>query len=258
MEPFIVNRSLTAPAPILLSVPHGGTTFPEELKHEYHPHLITQPDDTDWFVDSLYDFAPSMGITLLAATYSRWVIDVNRDPESKPLYTTTNFAGDKLYRDQRQAVETSEISRRLNRYYKPYHQEIEKQLSELKKHFNKVLIWDCHSIKQYVPTIHAEKFPDLILGDAVGTSASAKLIETAHQSLLKSPYSVAHNYPFQGGYITRHFGKPHVNQHALQLEMSKVQYMDDSERHYDKARATKMKEWLKFTMHALTEELIKA
>jgi len=48
---------------------------------------MAPPTTHDWFVHQLYDFAPSMGMTLIAAKYSRWVVDLNRDPQSKPLYT---------------------------------------------------------------------------------------------------------------------------------------------------------------------------
>ena len=72
--------------PILLSIPHCGTAFPDEIKNDYIQDLIKAPDDTDWFVDQLYDFAPALGITVISAVWSRWVIDLNRNPDSKPLY----------------------------------------------------------------------------------------------------------------------------------------------------------------------------
>src|SRR5436190_5329510 len=102
-RPFIVAEPTTSAVPILLSIPHCGITFPEELVDQYKKELIPNPDDTDWFVDQLYDFASAMGITTISAVHSRWVIDLNRHPESKPLYTdgriitglcpTTNFLG---------------------------------------------------------------------------------------------------------------------------------------------------------------------
>jgi len=84
---FKISRIQGNEVPILISIPHCGTEFPEELKEQYNPKLIKAPDDTDWFVQQLYDFAPSMGMTMVSAKYSRWVIDLNRDPQSKPLYT---------------------------------------------------------------------------------------------------------------------------------------------------------------------------
>lgn len=265
MQCFRVIEPQEPRVPILLSVPHCGISFPDEIKSHYKSHLIDSPDDTDWYVHQLYDFAPDLGITLIHAVHSRWVIDLNRDPESKPLYTdgriitglcpTTTFAGESLYVDQRNGVEPSEVQRRLETYYYPYHQKLEELLSDLKNQFGQVLLWDCHSIRQSVPTIHKEKFPNLILGDADGTSASPGLIETAIRNLESSGYSFQHNYPFKGGYITRQYGRPTENIHALQLEMSKVMYMDDTETQYDKDRADKMRTALSGTLEELIEQL---
>jgi N-formylglutamate deformylase len=250
---------------LLISVPHCGTAFPDELKDQYKPELLQAPDDTDWFVDKLYDFAPAMGITMISAHYSRWVIDLNRDPQSKPLYTdgriitklcpTTTFLGKPIYKDERKEISSSETERRVKEYYLPYHKKIEEQLLQLKSKFGKVLLWDCHSIRQSVPTIRKEKFPDLILGDADETSASKVLIQSALHTLGDSSYALSHNHPFKGGYITRHFGKPHENQHALQLEMTKVNYMDDDEINYHYGRAAKMRLVLSNTLAKLGELL---
>lgn len=267
MQAFRVVLPTQDKVPLILSVPHCGTAFPDELKSHYKQALIQAPDDTDWFVHQLYDFAPTMGITLIHAVYSRWVIDLNRDPHSKPLYSdgriitglcpTTDFFGNPIYVDERSEVDQLEINRRVELYYEPYHQQLKSLLEEMKHQFGQVLLWDCHSIRQYVPTIHKEKFPDLILGDADGTSASPGLIETAIRNLETSGYSFQHNYPFKGGYITRQYGKPTDNQHALQLEMSKVQYMNDGETKYDHVRVDKMREVLKRTLEELIGRLVK-
>ncbi len=266
MSPFKIDLPSSQCIPIVLSVPHGGIVFPDELKDQYKPELIKAPDDTDWFVDQLYNFAPAMGITMISANFSRWVIDLNRDPKSKPLYTdgriitglcpTTNFLGEPIYKDHRKEVDRTEVNRRLANYYKPYHSKIQELLNNLKAEFGKVLLWDCHSIRQVVPTIQKQKFPDLILGDADGTSASPGIIETALSVLDHSSYTVSHNHPFKGGTITRYFGRPSENQHALQLEMTKVNYMDDSEMQYDYERSEKMQLLLRNTLAKLSEKII--
>ena len=251
--------------PIVVSVPHCGVAFPGELISEFVPSSINAPDDTDWFVHQLYDFVPSLGITMIYAEYSRWVVDLNRDPQSKPLYSdgriitglcpTTDFLGQPIYLDKRAQVSVDEMNRRVESYYQPYHAKLQEILQEKRNKFGKVLLWDCHSIRQSVPTIHPERFPDLILGDADGTSASAGLIETTLSILDHSKYSVSHNHPFKGGYITRNFGKPIENQHALQLEMAKVNYMDDTEMKYDRTRADEMRVVLKRVFESLIEHL---
>lgn len=266
MKVFTIINPTQKRIPIVVSVPHCGVQFPEEVRDQLNPELIKNPDDTDWFVDRLYDFAPSLGIIMIHAVFSRWVIDLNRDPESKPLYSdgriitglcpTQAFSGEKLYRDHRVEVDPSEVIRRLEKYHMPYHQKLQEILDDLKSEFGKVLLWDCHSVRQYVPSIHKEKFPDLILGDAEGVAASPQIIEVAYKNLGDDVYSLSHNYPFMGGYITRHFGKPLQNQQALQLEMSKINYMDDNETTYDQNKADKMKRHLIKTFNALHKMLI--
>lgn len=265
MNPFNIY-SPTAPAvPIVVSVPHCGISFPDDIRDEYKSSLIQAPDDTDWFVDKLYDFAPSMGITMITAVYSRWVIDLNRDPDSKPLYSDgriitalcpiTNFLGEPLYKDERREVTAEEVKRRYTLYYKPYHNKVQELLNDLKAKFGKVLLWDCHSIRQIVPTIQKEKFPDLILGDADGKSASTELIQSTFNTLSSDKYSLSHNHPFKGGTITRSFGKPSENQHAVQLEMPKIHYMDDAEINYYEERAQYMRQLLQKNFRQLIELL---
>jgi N-formylglutamate deformylase len=267
MKVFELIRPSSPEVPILLSVPHCGTDFPTELLNEFDPLLIAKPDDTDWFVHRLYDFAPAMGITLIHAVFSRWVVDLNRDPQDQPLYSdgrlitgvcpTTTFLGQPLYRDARQSIDKKEIARRLATYFDPYHRQLESEINQLKKKFGKVLLWDCHSIRQVVRSIQPNRFPDLILGDADETSASKELTSAALEVLGQGSYGLVHNYPFKGGYITRHFGKPATGVHALQLEMTKVNYMDDAETSYDPARAGRMAELLKRVFSRLLSVLEK-
>ena len=143
----------------------------------------------------------------------------------------------------------------MKKYFNPYHQKIQEVLDNLRGKFGRVLLWDCHSIRQSVPTIFASKFPDLILGDVDGTSASPGLIEAALSTLDHSRYDVSHNHPFKGGYITRHFGKPSENYHALQLEMTKVNYMDDSETRYDEKRSAEIQGLLRNVFQTLIDQL---
>jgi N-formylglutamate deformylase len=264
--PYHVTEGRGTQVPILVSVPHCGTMFPNELKSQYREEMIEAPDDTDWFVDKLYDFAPALGITMISAVYSRWVIDLNRDPDSKPLYTdgriitglcpTTDFLGNPIYNDSRTEITLEETKRRLDLYYWPYHHKVVQLLGVLKQKFGKVLLWDCHSIRQIVPTIHRGKFPDLILGSADEKSASREMITSALKNLRSARYSINHNTPFKGGFITRNYGHPERQEHALQLEMSKVNYMDDSEREYHSSRADEMRSLLQLTLTQLAERLM--
>ena len=265
MNVFRVYGPSAAPVPLLLSIPHCGTFVPEDLCGEFDPELLSTKDDTDFFVDRLYDFAPGIGATVLAANVSRWVIDLNRDPADKPLYSdgrvitglcpVTDFTGKPLYRDQRKSVAPTEIQQRLQDWYWPYHQELERIKNSMLDKHGAVIIWECHSIRRSVPAIHPEDFPDLILGDAGGRSAAPRLTESALNALSAGSYQLAHNHPFQGGYITRHFGNPAKNIHALQLEMTKVNYLKDDETTWDETRASAMQSLLQSTLSVLTDSL---
>lgn len=254
----------TDKVPIIVSVPHSGIDFPKDQRKKFKKEAIASLDDTDWFVDKLYDFVSDMGITIISAKYHRWLIDLNRNAESKPLYgdgrvitgltPTTDFNGELIYNDKYEPNEI-EIKARLDDYYHPYYDGITSLLNDLHKDFKHVLFYDAHSIRQYVPGIRSEKFPDLILGDVDETSASHELINVTKNILGESNYSFAHNHPFKGGNLTRHFGNPSQNRHALQLEMSKLVYMDDDEREFSYSRAEQIQDRLKRMFQGLIRAL---
>ena len=225
MTLFAITKPLIIQLPVVLSIPHAGTFIPEDITAQLKQNLLP-PDDTDWFVDTLYSFAFSLGIPVIKANYSRWVIDLNRNPDDTPLYndkrvitalcTTTTFTGENIYQDERIQVDANEVDCRREEYFTPYHTALQQLLNEVKIQFGSVLLWDCHSICRFVPSIYPAAFPDLILGSADGTSASQDVIDKAVSLLSNSSYSFSHNFPFKGGHITRHYGKPQVHQHALQ------------------------------------------
>jgi N-formylglutamate deformylase len=267
MTLFEITQPTAQLLPIVISVPHAGTAFPDDIRAELKPGLLP-PDDTDWFVHQLYDFATGLGLPILKANYSRWVVDLNRNPDSTPLYhdgrvltglcTSTTFLGEPIYADERAEVAAAEVARRRQLYFEPYHEALQQLLDDTRARFGRVLLWDCHSIRREVSAIHTGPFPDLILGSADQTSASAELIGEALAQLSSGPYSLNHNTPFKGGYITRHFGRPEAQQHALQLEMSKDVYMDDAEHAYDPTRAGQMRAVLSQTLRTLGHRLLSA
>ena len=266
-EPYFLIEPTSEKVPIILSSPHSGVEFPDELNSHFRAELMAQPDDTDWFVHNLYNFAPGLGITIIHAKYSRWVIDLNRNLESKPLYDDgriitelvpkTDFLGNEIYVDKKFVPDTAEIERRLESYYKPYYLKIESLLRERLNEFGQVLLWDAHSIRRFVPTIQNAPFPDLILGDNDEKSANKEIIEIALRKLKAGKYGVNHNSPFKGGHITRYFGKPENNIHALQLEMAKTNYMSDDELNFNESRADEVRKVLRPVFENLIEYLIK-
>lgn len=247
--------------PVLISSPHSGIGFPDEVKAGYWPEMINPPCDTDFEMPELYNFASELGITMISANLSRWVIDLNRDPESAPLYndgrlitglcSMTTFEGEHIYRNE--GPDDQEVQRRLETYYWPYYQKVQELLDDLKAEFGHVLLYDLHSITRQVDAISKDPFPDFVMGTADGSSCDERLTKVMIDNFENSEYQFQLNHPFKGGHITRYFGKPEKHQHAIQLERSKDIYLDSEERHLDQEKIKSLRTLLKKNL----EDLIK-
>jgi len=192
--------------------------------------------DTDWHVDRLYDFLDGLGASVLSATHSRYVIDLNRPPDNTNLYpgqdTTPlvpldTFAREPLYRPG-EAPDEREVGARVARYWRPYHDTLRSELERLRKTHGYALLWDAHSIASELPRFFSGRLPDLNLGSASGASC-APAIEAAvfAEAGRAAGYTAVLNGRFKGGYITRAYGRPADRVHAMQLELSQRTYMNE-------------------------------
>ncbi|MBL8837528.1 MAG: N-formylglutamate deformylase [Alphaproteobacteria bacterium] len=222
-------------SPVLISVPHAGTYLPPEIAARLTEDGRAVPD-TDWHVHHLYEPAKRFGAGLLIANYSRFVVDLNRDPAGKPLYPgadntevvpTATFASQPVWQDDKAPTE-DEVARRIERYWRPYHNRLASELERLKRRFGVAVLWDGHSIASEVPRFFAGRLPDLNLGTAKGTSCAEDLAAGVTSLFAASDFSWVRDGRFTGGYITRHYGRPADNVHALQLEVAQAAYMDEA------------------------------
>ncbi len=262
-NPYLIEPAKGAPVPIIISVPHSGTEFPPELEAAFLPKHVEFPEDTDWLVDQLYSFAPSLGITVIRARYSRYVIDLNRDPSQQRLYSdgrsessllpTKNFSLESLYKTTEPTEQDVRI--RLEKYYWPYYRAIESLIEGLLKKFPRVLLYDAHSIRRQVASISSDSFPDLMLGSNYGKAADLELIDVAMNQLSQSDYSVVKDHIFAGGHITRYFGQPDQGVHALQLERCWDLYLEEDPRVLDQSKAARLSELLQRNLEALVEKV---
>ena len=108
--------------PVLVSVPHDGRDIPDDIARKMTEAARAIPD-TDWHVGRLYDFAAALGVSVMAARNSRYVVDLNRHPEGAALYPgadntevvpTSTFDQQPLYRDE--PPNATEIAARIERY----------------------------------------------------------------------------------------------------------------------------------------------
>jgi N-formylglutamate deformylase len=229
MAPFKFRAGHT---PLLVSMPHTGTHVPEPLLGRITEEAGRLPD-TDWHLERLYDFLDQLGASVLVATHSRYVVDLNRAPDNANLYpgqdTTPlvpldTFHKKPLYRPG-QEPDTAEIAERVQTYWKPYHSQLSGELESLKKRHGYALLWDAHSIFSEVPRFFSGKLPSLNLGTADGRSCGSGIGEGLMQKV--SGYDAVLNGRFKGGYITRTYGDPAKGTHAVQLELSEATYLNE-------------------------------
>jgi len=221
--------------PLLVSMPHVGTQLPPELAARMTPAALKVPD-TDWHLPRLYDFLQGMGASLLVAVNSRYVIDLNRDPEGASLYPGANntelcplttFEFEPVYQPGQEPPE-AEIEARVARYWRPYHAKLAEELAALKARHGYALLFDAHSIKSVLPRFFEGRLWDINLGTGGGTSAAPAVGPALLAAAQAFPaYSAVLNGRFKGGYITRAYGRPEQNVHAAQLELSWRAYMDE-------------------------------
>lgn len=235
--------------PLLISVPHAGRELPEELQPRLCAEGLAQPD-TDWHVPRLYDFARELGVGFLVAKLSRYVIDLNRDPDGAALYPgadntelcpASSFASRPLYRDA-EAPRAEEIEARRRQYFDPYHRTLREELTRLRAKHGFAVLLDAHSIRSELPRFFPGKLPDLNLGSANGRSAPPELERLAYATLAQAQrYTAVLNGRFQGGYITRRYGQPESGWFALQLEIAQCAYLDEAApENFDATRAAEL------------------
>lgn len=245
-------------APLLISLPHDGTAIPEAISAHMHDWARRVPD-TDWHVATLYDFARTLGASILVPRYSRYVIDLNRPPDGGALYpgrTETGlcpgigFNGEPIYREGH-APDADEIERRRLSYWQPYHHALAQELARLKSARGRAVLWEGHSIRSEVPMLFEGKLPDLNLGTGDGSSCRADVLERLTAILREqNEYSWVANARFKGGYITRHYCRPDEGIDAIQLELSQVTYMDERSQRYDSVRAGRLQGLLRKLLQA--------
>lgn len=228
MSPY---RFIAGRTPLLVSMPHTGTHVPEDLKKRMTAAALALPD-TDWHLETLYDFLEDLGASVLIATHSRYVVDLNRPPDNASLYPGQDTTGvvpvDTFHKEPLYAgpvPSSEEAALRVETYWKPYHARLEEALKDLKAKHGYALLWDAHSIFSEVPRFFQGKLPDFNLGTADGRSCGSGIGE----ALLKyvEGYSAVLNGRFKGGYITRRYGDPANGIHAVQLELSEATYMEE-------------------------------
>lgn len=215
-----------ADTPLILAMPHGGTNLPVSgFRSDWWARR-----DADWHIADLYTGLADA--TIVATDVSRSVIDVNRDPSGASLYPgqattdlcpTTTFDGDPLYAAA--APDPAEIARRRALYFDPYHAALAGEIARLRARHDRVVVYDCHSIRSRVPRLFDGDLPDLNIGTNSGTTCAEALRDAVADIAAASGFGHVVDGRFRGGWTTRHYGRPATGVHAIQMETAIRAYL---------------------------------
>ncbi|MCU0887751.1 MAG: N-formylglutamate amidohydrolase [Rubritepida sp.] len=260
LAPFELIRPAEPRCPLVFASPHSGREYSAEFLDaaRLDPRALRRSEDA--FVDELFAVAPKLGAPLLAARFPRAFCDANREPWEldpgmfdAPLPAWVNSAsprvgaglgtiarvvasGEAIYRRR---LSFTEAERRVRGCWEPYHAALAALIEETRARFGACLLVDCHSMPAH-PGAPGDS-PDIVLGDAHGTACAPRATRIVEAALQRQGYRVRRNDPYAGGYITRHYGKPRERVHAIQIELARGLYMDESriDRHagFDRLRA---------------------
>jgi N-formylglutamate amidohydrolase len=237
--------------PLVFTSPHSGRDYPPAFVAASVLDPVALRRSEDSYVDELFAAAPRLGAPLLKALFPRAFIDPNREPfeldpamfsDDLPSYADTQSSrvaaglgtiprvisnGQEIYRGKLTFAEAAE---RINHYYRPYHKALAALVDDTVERFGCCVLIDCHSM----PSVGGLLDPDagrgradFVIGDCFGNACEESISATVERALRARGHSVVRNKPFAGGFTTRHYGKPSIGVHALQIEINRALYMDE-------------------------------
>jgi N-formylglutamate deformylase len=244
--PFILTRPAGATSALLVASPHSGRHYPPSLLAASRLDLFALRKSEDAWIDEIIREAPTIGATTLTATHARVYLDLNRDSADldPAMYAgrPASVAGSRSQRvaaglgviprivnDGRDIYRTklpwAEAVHRLESVHAPYHGALEDTLDGLLTDHGACLLVDTHSMPS---TGCGDPAPDIVLGDRYGSSCAPLLTATAERHLVQRGYRVVRNVPYAGGWSTERHGRPYDGRHALQIEINRALYMDET------------------------------
>jgi N-formylglutamate deformylase len=239
-----INRSC-----VVFASPHSGRNYSFSFLRSsiLDDHVIRSSEDA--FVDLLFNSAPEFGAPFLMAGAPRAYIDLNRscdelDPaliegvrrqghnprvaSGLGVIPRVVANGRAIYRGK---ITLEEAEKRIDRYWRPYHDMLQKLLDAAHQRHGQTVLIDCHSMPHEAMdgvALHGMKRPDVVLGDRFGAAASGDLVDRIEAAFTRAGFNVTRNTPFAGAYITQAYGRPSRGQHAVQIELDRSLYMDEA------------------------------
>jgi len=238
--------------PLVFASPHSGRDYLPDFVAASRLDAKALRRSEDSFVDELYAGVPQLGAPLISALFPRAYCDPNReayelDPTmfSGPLPSHANTrsprvlaglgtiarvvsSGAEIYSGRLPVVEAEQ---RIANFYRPYHERLRQLVDDTRSAFGWSLLVDCHSMPSVGGPMDRDSGlsrVDVVLGDCFAAACAPLLTQVVEEAFRGLGYRVVRNTPYAGGFTTRHYGQPRQGSHALQIELNRALYMDET------------------------------
>jgi formiminoglutamase len=154
------------------------------------------------------------------------------------------------------------VIERRDTFFGPYHTALAGEIARLRAKFDRLVVYDCHSIRSVIPRLFRAELPQFNIGNNYWQSCDQNLSLAVERVVADTGLSSVTNDRFRGGYITRHYGNPVGGVHAIQMELAIRGYLrepvgpvDESNwpPEYDASFAAPMRETLRRVLQACLE-----
>ncbi len=241
--PFEIREPTTVDeTPVVVEVPHAGLWVDAESAMWTIAPVRAIACDADLYVDELFARAPALGASFIFSRLSRYVVDLNRadsdfDGTAVLGGPTSNRPRGVIWRLSssglpvlRNTLPVHEYQRRMCEFYRPYHDALRDLLNRKVQRFGFAVLLCAHSMPspRKRGRAHAPHIADIVPGTRGRTSAADGWIDIVEEEALAHDLEVEHDVPYRGGFATRHYGRPDAGVHAVQVEIARRLYMDES------------------------------
>lgn len=247
-----VTRPAEQTSPIVVASPHAGSHYPSDLVEASALSRGALRRSEDCYVDELFCAATDLGAPMIKGLLPRAYLDLNREPyeldpamfsDTLPDFVNTTSprvaAGlgtiARVVGNQKEIYARKltwrEAESRIDQIYKPYHQALQQLIKETCDLFGYCVLLDCHSMPSAgLPSSELTSGTgiDVVLGDRNGLSCARVITEESERLFGSMGYSVVRNNPYAGGFTTQNYGDPKNGIHALQVELNRALYVDET------------------------------
>ncbi len=237
--------------PLILSIPHCGTVFPEEFLKAVKPDVLTLRKNEDIFVyDLIKPAIDNAQITAVKLNLNRAFIDVNRAKVELDPNMFFDYPREDIGLNQQRSryglgiihkvtadsqpiyagkISYKEAEERIKNVYDVYHQTLKNLIDRTIAKFGFCLVLDCHSMPSKICSIISESPRiDFCLGNLFEQSCPNKISFYVENELSKREYYVSKNRPYSGAFITFNYCEPRKQSYTLQLEINRIIYADEN------------------------------